>query len=228
MTHLSASYAMVGVGIAAAIGFVFALSLISPSIRGGTGGLTENPPGEQSEQSTFSLKQQQNLPQPLAGDNNNNTTGESQNIPSAPNGEGASSSMLAGMINQSNIRPTLASVVALKSTGERISKITDGMHFKQGVPIFIQANLENQNPAATVSNHSIIIGIKGTEGTRVSQIVATFRGDISPNSNVSIECYWQPTGTGKYIVSVFSMTPEDLTLTVPAQPVVAIPVVVVQ
>ena len=207
---------MIGVGIAAAIGFVFALSFLAST----GGGLNHVPEQEQSQPSTFSLKQQN--AQPPSSDNN---SGDRASTFTAPVNQ-STAKMEAGTVNESSIRPTLTSLVALTGTGKRISEVADGMEFKLGIPVFIQANFENQN-GAEISNHTIIIDVKSRDGAG-NESVANFRGGIAAGSSASIESYWQPAEAGDYVVTVFSMTPEDLTSTVPISPAVAITVRVVQ
>jgi hypothetical protein len=209
MTHFSATYGMVGVGIAAAIGFVFALSFVSS-----TGTVGVNPQAEQSQASNLSLKE----PEPSANDQ------AGQSNLSVPFGE--EPSIGTRMLNQSNIHPTFISAAALTSNRDFISEITDGMQFKQDAPVFIQANFENQNDEE-ILNHTILIGIKSNDGT-TSESIANFHGDIAAGSSFAIELYWQPTKEGDYVVNVFSMTPEDLTSTMPVKPLASIAVRVTQ
>jgi hypothetical protein len=221
MTRFSAMYGMVGIGVVAAIGFVFALGLISPSINGGPGGLNENPQSQQQQPLTSSLKQQTQS-QPLSGVN----ISDERQGPSSPNSQGAFSAMQTEMGNQSDALPTLISVVALSSTGELISEVSDGTQFKQGVPFFVQANFENKNEA-TILNHSIIIAIKAEKATN-DETMATFHGDIASSSSLNLESYWQPTEPGNYVVSVSSMTGNEMNSTEPVKPMASIAIKVVQ
>jgi hypothetical protein len=219
MTHFSATYGMVGIGIAAAIGFVLALNFLSSSTIGGTSGINESPQVKDSQPSTFSLKQQ-NAPQPSL----DNNSGEDVSTFAGPSSQ-STARIEAGTTNESG-SPTLTSLIALTGTSERISEVTKDMEFKLGAPVFIQANFENHNEAA-ISNHTIVIDIKSNDGGE-NESIANFRGDIAAGSSIAIESYWKPAKVGNYIVTVFSMTLEEQTATVPVSPVAAIPIKVVQ
>jgi hypothetical protein len=219
MVHFSTAYGMVGVGIAAAIGFVFALNFVASTGRE----LNQIPPPEQSQPSTFPLKQQNAPSSPSSSSENN--PGEGASTFTSPDKQNAAR-IEADRISESSIRPTLTSLVALTGTGKRISDVADGMEFKLGIPVFIQGNFENQNGEA-ISNHTIIVEIKSKDEAS-NESVANFHGDIAAGSSITIESYWQPAKAGDYIATIFSMTSEDMTSTTPASPILAIPIKVVR
>jgi hypothetical protein len=219
MTNFTKMYGMVGVGIVAAIGFVFALSYLSPS----GGSSNQTPISEQPSPSIFSLKHDNSL-QPLSTDNNSE---ERANIFSSPRDQGAAKKMETSGINESDSSSdgdglTLTSLVALTISHEIISEINNDMEFKVGVPVFLHANLQNPDVNAR-SNLTIIIDVK-PRGQITNESIAEFHGDINTGSNIAIETYWQPTSKGDYVITVYMMSVEKMASSVPVAPTIIVPV----
>src|SRR5437868_15067171 len=116
-----ATYGMAGIGIAAAIGFVFALSFASNNNALLTG---SNPAQQPLAPSPFSTLQKN---QPSSG-------GEGLSYDNASSGgQGTAARMTASINNESDadnqqartdLRPTLTSLAALNNSGEAINEIT--------------------------------------------------------------------------------------------------------
>ena len=211
------TYGMAGIGIAAAIGFVFALSFL---VNNGTidGGeiLQSNAPTEQQRTSGPLADQE-------SGDDASTSAKDSGGeMDSAPAGQTA--------MMLTDLRPTLTSIDALDSTREVIGEIEPDMEFKVGEPVLIQANFANENPDV-ISGHFIAmsIGNAGGSETLSTQEVeqgANFQGSIAANSSIALELSWMPQRPGNYTLLLFSATPEDLTATAPIEPTAAIPITV--
>jgi hypothetical protein len=213
------TYGMAGIGIATAIGFVFALSILSNN--------NTLPAGPDSAQ-------QPSNPQPLSTlQQKSQPPGEEGNNAPMPGGEGTAAKMQAAINNESSAdnrqattdaRPTLTSVIALNSSREMIGEVVPQMEFKLGNPVFIQANFANSNEA-DITQHTIIMGLRSQNGGDENAV--SFNGGIPRDASIALEFYWQPDRTGDFTIIVFSMTPGDLDSTQPAEPVAAIPVRVV-
>jgi|SRR5581483_9254073 len=227
-----ATYGMAGIGIAAAIGFVFALSLASNNNILLTG---SNP--AQQPATPFSTLQQKSQPQPNNDEENNNA--------SLPGSQGTGARMEATINNQSatdnqqariDLQPTLTSLVALNTKREVIGEIAPEMQFNLGIPVLIQANFANDNEIGILKD-TISMEVKSLNGnsTTASQDsgnenFASFKGDIAKGANIALDLYWQPSRTGEFTILVFSTTPEDSTSTVPIAiaPIATIPVKVIE
>lgn len=215
------TYGMAGIGIAAAIGFVFALSFL-----GNNGAIND---GEilQSNEPT----EQQRTSEPLAdqesGDDASTAAKDSGGeMESAPAGETA--------MMLTDLRPTLTSIVALDSSREVIVETKPDMEFKVGEPVLIQASFANENPDV-ISDHFIAMSIRNAGASEtLSQAdesfepAANFQGNIAANSSIALELYWTPQRAGNYTLLLFSVTPDDLTSTVPVQPAAIIPIRVLE
>lgn len=202
------TYGMAGIGIAAAIGFVFALSILV-----NTGGID----GGEELASDLSAADQQREAE-MTGESTP-FANDTQEGMSAPAGE---STMM-----QVDLRPALNSVIALED-GRDIGEVVPGTELAVGEPVLIQASFSN--PAdAVVSDHFIAMSIRNAGQsesleTGESERAATFRGDIAANGSAELELYWTPQSTGDYTLLVFSATPSDLASTVPIEPVASIPI----
>jgi len=209
-TNFSKSYGMAGIGIAAAIGFVFALSYVSPS----GSGLNQTPLQEQSSQSNFALKQDNSAPQPPSSSDHVSGDGASSAF-SAP-ADQRTFRIESSRSNNSANGLTLTSLVALTGSREVISEISDGLEFEPGAPVFIQANL--QNPGAdSMSNLTITLDVK-SEGHMAEENMAEFHGDINAGSSTTLESYWQPANPGDYTITVLAMSADELSSSIPAPP----------
>lgn len=220
-----ATYGMAGIGIAAAIGFVFALSLASNN----NAALTGSNPAQQPA-APFSTLQQKSQPQSNSDDGSN---------ASLPSGQETSARMKAAINNESadnqqartDLRPTLTSLIALNTSREVIGEIAPEMQFKLGTPVLIQANFANDNEVG-ILQHTISMEVKSQNGisstAAQNESFASFKGDIAKDANVALDLYWQPSRTGEFTILVFSTTPEDSTSTISTAPVAAIPVKVIE
>jgi hypothetical protein len=216
------TYGMAGIGIATAIGFVFALSILSNNnILPAGPDWAQQPSGPQSL-STLQQKSQ------LREQGN-----ESNNPPTAD--QGTAAKMEAGTNNESSAdkqqamtvdaKPTLTSIVALNSSRETIGEIVPQMEFKAGSPFFIQANFANNNQV-DITQHTITMALRGQNGE--DENGASFNGSIARDTSISLEFYWQPSRAGDFTIVLFSMTQGDFDSTSPtAKPIAEIPVRVV-
>ena len=213
------TYGMAGIGIAAAIGFVFALSFLGNN--GAPNGVDE------SRKSGVPMEQQRTSAPPADQEATDNT---SMFAKDAGVESGAPASETANMM-QVDLRPTLTSIVALNANREVIGDVLPGMEFEVGKPVLIQASFANQNNGV-VTDHFINISIRSSGGSdtlsqqegQPFEHAADFKGDIAANSTIELELYWTPQRSGDYTLMLFSVTPGDLASTVPVKPTVGIPI----
>jgi len=119
------TYGMAGIGIAAAIGFVFALSFLVNNGAVDDGEILQsNAPTEQQRTSEPLADQE-------SGDESNFAKNSGGEMDSAPAGESA--------MMLTDLQPTLTSIVALDSTREVIGEIEPDIEFKAGEAVLIQA-----------------------------------------------------------------------------------------
>ena len=215
------TYGMAGIGIAAAIGFVFALSFL------GSNGAVDD---DQILQSNAPIEEQratEPVPdQESGGDASMFAKDSSEAMDSAPAGQSA--------MMQLDLRPTLTSIVALDSSRELVGEVEPGMEFKAGEPVLIQASFANEN-LDVISDHFIAMSIRSAGGSEtLSQEgepfdhAANFQGNIAANSSVALELYWAPQNAGDYTLLLFSVTPDDLASTEPIKPEAVISISVVE
>jgi hypothetical protein len=211
---------MAGVGIAAAIGFVFALTILNSNAGTDSPEVAQRVAETQPDADSSFLFAQQ-----------------------APADEGAPAGESAAMLKQDDpagsspqqemfltqdateLRPTLSSVIAVDgTTGEVIAEVTEGSQFVIGKPVFIQAQFANPNETA-VLDHTLVMTLarNGTEDDTLLEQAANFRGDIGANENVNLEFYWNPDAEGEHLLRVFSLTPGDLAQGNP-EPILSIPI----
>jgi len=212
------TYGMAGIGIAAAIGFIFALSLFNSNLGKNLNAGNPNP---------VNLQQKENKSQ------TNNQSVESNSAPSAfANGTERTSQPQAnlGLSKQdralSEARPTLASLIVLSGNREDIGELVQQMEFQSGKPVFVQARFVN-NGQSQILNYTITISISSTDQTPGSQQESRFNGDINRDSGLELELYWNPATPGNYSITVFSNTAEDLGSSQTREPLTTIPVKVV-
>lgn len=127
---------LIGIGIASAIGFVFALSFL-----GNNTALTQQ---EESFLLTSQLKQ---------------TDGQ----PAADTQAGGPETSLT-MRQAEDLRPTLTSIAAMKSNRETIGEVTPDAQFEINRSILVQANLANPNEAE-IRQHTIVLGVRAEGGS---------------------------------------------------------------
>jgi hypothetical protein len=211
---------MAGIGIAAAIGFVFALSFL-----GSNNGAVDD---GQLVQSSAPADEQQRMAEPLA-DQESGGAGDSslakdsgEETFAGPAGESA--------MMQIDVRPTLVSVVALDSSREQIGEVTPDMEFKTGQPVLIQATFANENPEV-ISDHFIAMSVRDAAASDTLtgdelEDGANFQGSILPNSTITLELHWNPQSEGEYKLLLFSAAPSDLAADEAVTPMTAIPILV--
>ena len=217
------TYGMAGIGIAAAVGFVFALSIFSAN----SGIINTNL--EQSRQ------EKTNEPTGQKAGNNGAAPlfGKSTDQPASPQENLSSNQQVQFSLD---LRPTLESILATDQSRLISSEISPGMQFEVHKPVLILAKFANQNDGL-VKNHTISLNIRSgvvdynnsSETTEQSQYdqAAYFRGDIAAQSGIELELYWNPDTPGDYTILLSSNTPLDLASPEPTKPVAIIPVKVV-
>lgn len=211
---------MAGIGIAAAIGFVFALSFLGNNGAVDDGQILQSNAPIEEQRATEPV-----LDQESGGDASMLAKDSSEAMDSAPAGQSA--------MMQLDLRPTLTSIVALDSSRELVGEVEPGMEFNIDEPVLIQASFANENPDV-ISDHFIAISIRNAGGSEtLSQEgepfdhAANFEGSISANSSVALELYWAPQRAGDYTLLLFSVTPNELASTEPVRPAAMIPIKVI-
>ncbi len=203
------AYGMAGIGIAAAIGFVFALTLLSsnPAVNPE---LTNQP---QDDATSF---RQASEPDSSAK--------EKSNTSELVDGEGGSAQLMMQQDGGINVPPALASITALDAgTGQLIGEVAPGMVLDANQTVIIRANFVNQN---AVANHLITLAISKND-TYNSQSVydkaANLRGNIGADSNLMLELYWNPSTAGGYTVILLTTDADGS-----EEPIAEIPIRVVE
>jgi hypothetical protein len=217
------TYGMAGIGIAAAIGFVFALSIFSSN----SGIINTN-----LEQS---LQEKTNEPTGQQADNNG---AASMFAKSADQGSSPQENLSLTQQERSSVdlQPTFQAIIATDTSRSVSREIVPQMEFEIGKPVLIQGKFANQNDES-IKDHAISLSIRGavnnssssesTEQSQRNEQAANFRGDIAEHSNVELELYWNPDRAGDYSILVFSNTQLELAASEPREPVMIIPVKVV-
>ena len=200
------TYGMAGIGIAAAIGFVFALSFL-----GNNNGAVDD---GQLLQSSAPADETQRMAEPLA-DQESGGAGDSS-LAKDSGGETFAGPANESAMMQLDLRPTLVSVVALDNSREQIGEVVSDMEFKAGQPVLIQATFANENFDA-IGDHFIAMSVRNAEAGETLLLEggqledgANFQGSILPNSTIVLELHWNPQSPGDYKLLLFSATPNDL------------------
>ena len=211
------TYGMAGIGIAAAIGFVFALSIFSAN----SGIMNTNL--EQSRQETN---------EPIGQEANNNGAA-SVVAKSTDQSASPQENLSSNQQEQSSLdlRPTLKSIIATNGSRLLSSEIVPEMEFEAHKPVLIQAKFANQNDGL-VNDHAISLSIRSgavdySNSSETTEQEANFRGDIAALGNIELELYWNPDTPGNYTILLYSNTPLELAAPEPIKPVAIIPVKVV-
>jgi len=200
------TYGMTGIGVAAAIGFVFVLAALnsnqpSPELAQLR---AETQPGAVS---SFFFDQQPGEERAIAGASN--LAPMQQNESAAP--ADSSQKDMATLQQETNeMRPMLSSVIAVDGTnGDVISEVVQDSRFALGKPVFIQAHFTNPSES-DIMDHTLVMTLSrsGTSDSLVE--AANFRGDIGANGNVNLEFYWNPQIEGRYMLHIFSLTAAEL------------------
>lgn len=213
------TYSMAGIGIAAAIGFISALTVLSNS--------AVNP----------ELADDNQLEDSLPSPSSSSSSQQKREAGEEEEDQSAQLMMEQDANNNNNLRPTLASIVVLDAnTGEVIGELGSEMQFKVNEQVLIQANFVSQDK---VTDHLITLAIRsntaeeaGEDATtddnnnnnsdsddsssqmtslleKQQQQAVNLRGDIGPDSNIKIELYWSPSNVGEYTLTLYSTTPEE-------------------
>jgi hypothetical protein len=235
------TYGMAGVGIAAAIGFVFALTVLNSNNNNPINTGTDNPEVAQrletqpNEASSFFFEQQQQEQEPIAdgGQQTGDASAQSKERDQAAGSDLSQQEMTILQQEATDLRPTLSSLVSVNgTTGEVITEVVPGLLFALGKPFFIQAHFTNPNEK-DVPDHTLVMTLahNGTGGDAAEQPAsddnmlvqaASFRGDISANENVDLEFYWNPDTEGEYVLVIFSLTPTELSERESSEPVLSV------
>lgn len=219
------TYGMTGVGIAAAIGFVFALTILNSANPLDDAKLARHVETQPYGASSFLFDKQDQV----ARDGEQAGSSDSQ-LKQQDEAADASSSQQEMTLFQETAesRPLISSVIAVNgTTGEVIAQVVPGSPFTIGKPYFIQAHFNNPNETAVLDHTVVMILIRngtaesGLSGT-VLEEAANFRGDIGGNENVNLEFYWNPDVEGDYSLRVFSLTASDLLEGESAEPILAV------
>jgi len=202
---------MAGVGIAAAIGFVFALTILNSNAG------TDNPEAAQRLVETQPDADSSFFFAPQAP-----PAGESTAMKSGPADLQQEMSLLQ---DTAEAQPVLSSVIAVDgTTGDVIMEVAPGSQFAMGKPVFIRAQFTNPNETA-VLDHTLVMTLtrNSTDNSTLLEQAANFHGDIGPGESVDLEFYWNPDTEGEHLLHVFSLTPGNLAQG-NSQPVLSIPV----
>jgi hypothetical protein len=225
------TFSMAGIGIAAAIGFVFVLSYFNGISTLDTGkDATSFMRQDSSPEPSSLLIQQQN--------SEDNQAVFANKIEATGNKSSLSEADAGSMMQQAPIiSPTLESISSSNGTsGELIGDVTPEMKFAVNEPVFIKATLANPS-GVMIPGHLVSLGISAaTEDvsvtrpgeSRLYQDAASFHGDISANGSVEVELYWNPTYAGNYVLTLFSISSNELASDEPIMPIVSIPIDVAQ
>ncbi|HKU49924.1 MAG TPA: hypothetical protein VJP79_08240 [Nitrososphaera sp.] len=231
------TYGMVGVGIAAAIGFVFALSFFggnSNNNNNNGGGVVDD--GQLLQQQKSTPADQQRAAEPPTADRQEQ--GGEASLFAKNNGseEMTANSEPAGSINssmmQADIRPTLGSVAALDAKNrEVIGEVKAGMEFQVGKPVLVQVSFSNDNEAISYDDFITITIRSGSAGTDLSSVVeepyedsTTMQGAIPGYNSVVLELYWVPQSADDYNLLIFSTKSGELASSDTIEPVSVIPI----
>lgn len=229
------TYSTAGIGIAAAIGFVFALSYFNSGDFIDSGNGTAEFAREQSstEPSSLLIQQKSEDSQGMLASRMETNEATGNETPSTEE-EGD-----AGLLMQQapSFQLTLVSITVSNGTsGEIIGDVAPEMEFVVNDPVFIKVTLVNPNETL-IPGHLVALGISTgnedalitrPEESRSYQQAATFHGDIRPNGSIEVELYWNPTLSGDYALMVFSVSSNDLISNEQIRPIQSIPVRVVQ
>jgi len=186
------TYGMAGVGIAAAIGFVFALSFLGNNSAVDDGASLQSEAPEDL--------QRMSEPAPESGDDASTFAKDSaEESGAAPAGESA--------MMQADSGPVLTSIVALDGNRGFIGEVVPGMEFEAGQPVLIQASLANGGPEV-IANHFVAMSIQESSDAQSLAGAANFHGAIAANSSVALELRWIPQ-SGDYMLVLYSAASES-------------------
>jgi hypothetical protein len=232
------TYGMAGIGIAAAIGFVFALTVLNSSApldtsQTGSSKLSQRQSETQPEgPSSFFLEQDMRL-----ADQQDRSQGSAAPLSKEQSADaGADSPQENALLQEESteLHPSISSVIAVNGTsGQVIGEIVPEMAFAIGEPVFIRVQLINPYESE-IADHTIVLSVarsgdeegpqKAGNGTLSYERVANFRGDIAANGSVALEMYWNPDQEGEYRLLLLSVTSYDLSDPDKIEPILSIPI----
>ncbi len=203
------AYGMAGIGIAAAIAFVFALTLLNSNPA------VSPEPTNQPQDGATTFRQ---ASEPDSGD-----AGES-NRSERVYDQGQPAQLMMREDGGVNIWPMLVSITVLDAdTGELIGDVAPEMVFGVNEPVLFRANFVNQD---AIANHLITIAISKNDAHN-SELVydkaANLRGNIGADSNFMLELYWNPAVAGGYTLILLTADADGS-----LQPIEEIPIRVVE
>jgi len=194
------TYGMAGIGIAAAIGFIFALSILA-----GKSAIINTSPEQSLQQKTTNVPSDQTAEDstsPAMGPKSNEGSGETFN-------QQAQSSLKVG--------PSLESIIVIDPNTRLSNQIVSDMKFESHKPVLIQAKFANHNDGL-LENQSISLSIirgevaESDSSQTIEQLkdqATNFLGDIGANSSIELDLYWNPDTTGDYTILVSLDTAEE-------------------
>lgn len=193
MASSSGMYGMVGIGIAAAVGFVFALSLLSNSGIVGDGGQTPEE-FQQRESSTTSGEDATTMMEfNDEGQANMKTTGN----------DSSSGGMLTMEAPSGDLNPALASLAVLNSKREVIGEVGEGREFKVGEAVFIEGILHNPHDTELLPQ-GISLAVVNSANEMEPEGIAVFNGIVPAGGNLALDLYWKPGAAGNYRIVLSS------------------------
>ena len=175
------TYGMMGIGIAAAIGFVFALSILANNV----GVETKGYDSEGRPASSLDLKQGEQSP----SDSGSGAPLFSNQGQATPTEAGKSSGIVGPQLSplmsrveneSTSDQLTLEAVIASKADGQLIGNLVPGMEFDLDEPIFIRANFSNYNDEI-VRDHAMTMIIRKVADGDSSN--SSGNGNSNGNSN---------------------------------------------
>lgn len=216
------TYGMAGIGIAAAIGVMFALSILNANVpldmpQNDNPQLAQRQVETQpSAPSSFFIEQE--TPAAVQEEDGAALFSKEQ---SADTEEDLQQGEMA-MLQQepaTDLQPTLSSLTAVNGTsGQVMGEVESGMVFAVGEPAFIRAHFINPTDSEII-DHMIVLSLarNGSEDASQSdtralsyESAANFRGDTGASGNVELELYWNPDSEGEYVLFILSLTPASL------------------
>ncbi|MCI0560432.1 MAG: hypothetical protein MN733_18250 [Nitrososphaera sp.] len=218
------AYGMAGIGTAAAIGFVLALSLLNndPAIETGNDATTKEARQQLEDSQESALQTQEEVPEPESGGASNEDSEAPGSTPMEPEDkqEMASNEMAQ---QRTNMHLSLSSLGAYSfPSRELIGSIDPDMAFPAGKSFLLQANFTSPKS----SDEELLISME-VRGNAETIAYSSLQGRFADSDNISVEVLFSPENAGDYTILIFVLTPSELVSTPPIQPLIMIPVKVV-
>lgn len=112
----------------------------------------------------------------------------------------------AGEMPQDSIK--LASLSAYDSNHDYLGKV-DGIVFKAGEPVFIEANFTNQGDPAG-DYYQVVIEVRNDDTSETAALSSVKTNFAEQAGSLAVETYWKPDHKADYTVLVFLQKLEDL------------------